>query len=264
MNTVPRFISALLLVSMAAATPGQLVFAQETRDRSVAPQQTWSEDSQSTVKKAKENVVTATLADEPVMRIALSTGTSAATISTTAKLLTVSDLPDANQPLDTTRVRVESRMLTPSRSSNDHSYEMTLASGVSREDADGLANAVRQNADEQPQVIADSADKWKVIIQKQTTAEVEEARAKLDDAGIDVIAVKDTQKQVATNTNAKAPGSTVPAPAAVNRLKYTARAASPNRELVAFARGSAPSLRSSAPLLFASSDEKNAPVRFNE
>ena len=225
MNKVPRFISALLLVPLIAAMPGQFVFAQESRDRSVTPQQTWSADSQSTVKKAKENVVTATLADEPVMRIALSTGTGAATISTTAKLLTVSDLPDTNQPLDTTRVRVESRMLTPTRPVNDHSYEILLASAVTREDADSLARAVQQNAGEQPQVLADSADNWKVIIQKPTTAEVEEAHAKLDDAGFDVVAVRDTQKQSAANPPAKASGPILPSSAAANKLKYTARAA---------------------------------------
>jgi stage II sporulation protein D len=49
----------------------------------------------------------------------------------------------------------------------------------------------------------------------------------------------------------------------LNRVKLTSRASAPNREVVAFAGGLAP-LHSSAPVTFASSDEGNAPVRFND
>jgi hypothetical protein len=154
-------------------------------------------------------------------------------------------------------------MLSTSRPANDHFYEMTLASSLPREEADRLSESVKQSTDEQAQLIAESTDKWRVVIQKETTAQVEETRAKLDDAGFEVVSVKDTQKQSASNTAAKTPMPTSP-PSAASKLKYTARAASPTRELVAFARGSAPSIRSSAPLLFASSDEKNGPVRFND
>ena len=47
------------------------------------------------------------------MRIALSTDVRAATISTTASLLNTSDLLSEPQPLEVSRVRVESRMLSP-------------------------------------------------------------------------------------------------------------------------------------------------------
>jgi stage II sporulation protein D len=262
MNTVYRFISAWLLFVSLLSAPAQFVSAQETRDRSTsAPKSAWPTDSKSAVKKAAENTVT--LAEEPVMRIALSTGTGAATISTTARLVAVSDLPDANQPLEAPRVRVESRMLSTSRPPIDHVYEVTLATSLSREEADRLSESVKQSAEEQAQVIAESADRWRVVIQKETTAQVEETRAKLDDAGFEVISVRDIQKQTASNAANRNP-LTASVPSAANKLKYTARAASPSRELVAFARGAAPSLRSSAPLVFASSDEKNAPVRFND
>src|SRR5204863_4652882 len=50
-----------------------------------------------------------------------------------------------------------------------------------------------------------------------------------------------------------------------NKIRLTSRtAAAPTRELQAFATGATPFLRSSAPLTFASSDEANAPVRFND
>ncbi len=266
MNRFPKAISALLLFVILLSAPAQFAAAQETRDRSTTASKTaWPTDSKSVVKKAAENTVT--LSDEPVMRIALSTGTGAATISTTAKLVAVSDLPDSNQPLEATRVRVESRMLSTSRPATDHLYEITLATSLPRDEADRLSQSVKQSAEEQPQVVAESIDKFKVVIQKETTAQIEETRAKLDDAGFEVLSVKDVQKQSAGDANAKTvtpTSSAGPASPAANRLKYTARAASPSRELVAFARGTAPSLRSSAPLVFASSDEKSAPVRFND
>ena len=261
MNTVPKFTSAFLLFVIALTAPAQLVSAQETRDRSTSQKREWPTESKSVVKKAAENTVT--LSEEPVMRIALSTGTSAATISTTARLVAASDLPNGDQPLEASRVRIESRMLSTARTPGDHLYEMTLANSLPREEADRLSDSVKQSADEQPQVIAESSDKWRVVIQKETTAQVEETRAKLDDAGFEVVSVRDTQKQLTNNTAARSSGP-APPPSAANKLKYTARAASPVRELVAFARGAAPSLRSSAPLVFASSDEKTSPVRFND
>ncbi len=262
MNKFPKFASASLLFIVVFAIPCQFISAQETRDRSTSSQKSaWPTESKSVVKSAAEGSVT--LTDEPVMRIALSTGTGAATISTTAKLVAASDLADANQTLDATRVRVESRMLSTSRPASDHSYEMTLALSLPREDADRLSESIKQSTEEQAQVIAESADKFRVVIQKETTAQVEETRAKLDDAGFEVLSVRDTQKQIANAAVPKSPGAASTLSAA-NKLKYTARAASPTRELVAFARGAAPSLRSSAPLVFASSDEKNAPVRFND
>lgn len=256
-----KAVAILLLIATALSAPNVVVFAQDARDK---PKANWPTESKSVVKKTTEDVGAITLQDEPVMRIALSTGTSAATISTTARLLNVSEIDTSNQPLETTRVRVESRMLTPSNVVNDRSYEMTLATSLSRDDADRLSDAVRQDVGEQPQVAVDATDKWKVVIQKPSNAEVEETRAKLDDAGFEVVTVRETQKQPPNATTAKSPLSASSAANAANRIKYTARAASPTRELVAFARGAAPSLRSSAPLIFASSDEKNAPVRFND
>lgn len=256
-----RAIAIVLLSAVFLSASNALVLAQDARDK---PKSTWPTESKSVVKKTTEDAGAITLSDEPVMRIALSTGTSAATISTTARLLNVSEIDTNNQPLETARVRIESRMLTPTHVSTDRSYEMTLATSLSREDADRLSDSVRQDVGEQPQVAGDSTNKWKVIIQKPSNAEVEETRIKLDDAGFEVVSVRGTQKQPPNTAPAPGPLSTSSAANAANRIKYTARAASPTRELVAFARGTAPSFHSSAPLIFASSDEKNGPVRFND
>jgi peptidoglycan hydrolase-like amidase len=115
---------------------------------------------------------------------------------------------------------------------------------------------------------------------KQSIEDAEEAIGKLEAAGFDATTSFQTatneQKLPSPNGNAgrsadqqpdTPPASNSPAKSPtspnLNRVRLTSRASAPNREIVAFAAGGAP-LRSSAPVTFASSDEKNAPVRFND
>src|SRR5437588_9916536 len=107
----------------------------------------WPVESGSVVSRSSEKADIAP-SNEPVMRIALSTGMGGATISTTARLLSVSEFTDEAQPLDATRVRVESRMLTPSRQLADHAYDLEIARSLPREDADRLIESIRQTAGE--------------------------------------------------------------------------------------------------------------------
>src|SRR5437870_4145435 len=136
MNDSAKAIATVLLVATFLSASNAPIIAQDARENSKS---NWPTDSKSVVKRASDGVTAVMLADEPVMRIALSTGTGAATISTTARLLNVSEAA-ASQPLEATRVRVESRMLTPSHITSDRSYEMTLATALSREDADRLSD----------------------------------------------------------------------------------------------------------------------------
>ena len=100
---------------------------------------------------------------EPVMRIALSTNTRAATISTAAQLLNASDLIGEPQPLETSRVRVESRVLSP-QDQHDQDIEITLARALTREDADRLIKSVREVTEEEPTQslirVIDGASSW--------------------------------------------------------------------------------------------------------
>jgi stage II sporulation protein D len=244
-----RIVVALLLAISIFSPIANLAPAQETRQRSVI-------ENSSVVKTTSEGFAAIPVSSEPVMRIALSTGTSGATISTTASLVSVSEFSAESQPLEASRVRVESRVLGPSRPS-ERAYELELARSVSREEADRLIETVRQNADEEARGVPEPAGTFKVIIAKPSKAEANEASAKLDEAGFEVLSVKETTPATA-NTASTSP------PAGSSKIKLTARPTSPSREVVAFARGAAATLRSSAPLIFASSDEKNAPVRFND
>src|SRR6059058_1333839 len=180
---IKRFAAVLLLAAFGCSPIAPLALAQQPGARSDEKSTRWPSDKSSIVNTASESGTT-TLSNEPVMRIALSTGTSAATISTTAQLLSVSEFSSESQPVEAARVRVESRMLTPTRVANDRAYEIEIARGVSREEADRLSEAVRQATNDQAQLANDSGDKWRVSISQSTKVEADETAAKLDDGGL--------------------------------------------------------------------------------
>src|ERR1051326_4850666 len=262
-KTTSMFVAAsIVIASLSLASPLMRHRAQE-RSRTV------------TARSSSEPTQTA----EPVMRIALSTDVRAATISTTAKLLNASDLITDPQPLEVSRVRVESRMLSATQPP-DENIEIVVAKSLAREDADRLGDSVSDLAEEQAKVVSEAAGTWRVVVLKRSVEDAEEAISKLEAAGFDATTSFQTttndQKLASTTTSSgRTADAQSPAPSAnssaakstssvnVNRVRLTSRASAPNREVVAFAAGGAP-LRSSAPVIFASSDEKNAPVRFND
>jgi stage II sporulation protein D len=271
-------ITGLLLVVTIISAPLTIVTAQEMRARRTQEEKpekndrVWPSNPSSVVTTDSGTV---RLTDEPVMRIALSTDTRAATISTTAQLLSISESSSTSQPLEATRVRVESRMLTAARPV-DHNYEIELARALNHEDADRLVESVRQTTGNEAQAITESPDKYRVVVVKKSDTDFEAATNKLEEAGFDIISTRESDGTLPMPATTIA--ATNPVPAAANKptstsslnapapakLKLTARPSAPSRELVAFSRGTAPMLHTSAPLIFASSDEKNAPVRFND
>src|SRR2546423_1482695 len=271
-NVIVLLIASILISPLSFASS---IIAQETRQRrtqdekSEGTQRTWPSGPRSIIKSASD-IPGSSISPEPVLRIALSTDTRAATISTTARLLNAFELNSSAPPLDTTRLRIESRLLSPLRQSSSQNYEVEIARSLSREEAERLADSVHQSINEDARAVADAADKWRVVIVKQSGEDAEAVSAKLEDAGFEVIT---SFKTPMTSGNSSLPPtgkeststSTRPtnSPGA-NKVKLTSRPSAPTRELVAFARGAAPLFHSSAPLTLASSDEANAPVRFND
>ena len=264
MNRSSPKISGVLLLAVFVSSFGGPALGQTPADRSSTDgAKRWPVENKSVVKTASEKSTPAASANEPVMRIALSTSTGAATISTTARLISLSEFNNESQQLDSARVRVESRSLSVPRGTEERAYEIELARGLSREDADRLAESIHELAGDTARFEPQPENKWKVLISKQSKPEAEETKTTLEEAGFEVLSLKEVQRQ----NPAVKPNPTERARSVVNspeKVKLTARPAAPTRELVAFARGAAPSFRSSAPMIFASSDEKNAPVRFNE
>src|SRR6266542_4038435 len=265
-------IASLLLSPLTFATSA---LAQETRERRTQgeakekTQSVWPLEADSVVKKASDSKETVRLSSEPVMRIALAIDARAATISTTGRLLNASEFNSSAQPLEATRVRLESRLLSPSRV-NYRALELEIARSVSREDAERMIELVRGLTGQTALAVSEPQDKWRIVITTHSPEDAEALTSKLEDAGFEVQATSAAPKrdsQVSTSNSSKelmAATKQVPGSVNTNKLKLTSRPSPPTRELLAFAHGAAPFLRSSAPLTFASSDESNAPVRLNE
>jgi stage II sporulation protein D len=263
-----RTSATLLLIATVLLAPLALTLAQDRRaPADTGQQKPWSTDQTSIVKQASESKDAAQLSNEPVMRIALSTGVRAATISTTARLVNASEFSPQALPLETTRVRIESRMLSPSPAASDRAFDLEVGRSLARDDADRLVEQIRQLTGIAARASPDSSDKWKVLVSSQSPLEADELSAKLEDAGFEVLlpggASRKGPAPIADAAKETPPPKTAKA-ATANKLRLTSRAVSPGREVIAFARGAAPLLRSSAPLTFASSDEATAPVRFND
>lgn len=268
MSGSKKKIATVLLT--ASLLMGSLSFAA-----SLSARHKRSQDRPAKSQRVAENAV---LSEEPVMRIALSTDARAATISTTAELLNASSLSTSPQPLETARVRIESRLLSPIPQSQN--IEIVLGRSLSREDADRLVDSAHRLADEEEtRAVAEPGNTWRVVVVKHSIEEAERAVATLEGAGFD--ATTAFQTPVEDNKVSGKSGNEKPGPNSLavgnendsaanratnslgNRVKLTSRVSAPNREVVAVGRGLSP-LRSSAPIVFASSDEKNAPVRFND
>src|SRR5258708_31616561 len=267
--SVPVLLASLLLSPLTVAPS---IKAQEVR-APITPaateqnaKRTWPLQQSSIVNDSTGSTELGQLTNEPVMRIALSTDVGAATVSTGGRLLKASELDMTPQALDTTRLRVESRLLSPARQVSNRNYDIEIARSLSREEAERLVATVNELAGESARAVAD-ADKWRVIVPKQSLEDSETAKAKLEDAGFEVRAAggdAGPAQAPATPNQTRAMPSGSPWKSASNSIRLTSRPSVPTRELIAFARGSVPLLHSSAPLIFASNDEVNSPIRFND
>ena len=270
MHSHSRSISVSILLASLLLSPltvAPSINAQELRAPAAKEEKTrrtWPLPPSSTFREAAGEP--AQLINEPLMRIALSTDVGAATISTAGHLLKASELDMTPQPLETTRLRVESRLLSPARQVSEQTYDIEIARSLSREEAERMVATIHELTGQSARAIAE-ADKWRVIVPKESLEDSETAKAKLEEAGFEVRAAggdAGPAQTPATTSQARATPGAAPLKTAANTIRLTSRPSVPTRELIAFARGSAPLFRSSAPLIFASSDEVNSPIRFND
>src|ERR1051326_2686765 len=243
-KTTSMFVAASIVIASLSLASPLMRHRRQERSRPV------------TARSSSEPTQTA----EPVMRIALSTDVRAATISTTAKLLNASDLITDPQPLEVSRVRVESRMLSATQPP-DENIEIVVAKSLAREDADRLLYSVSDLAEEQAKVVSEAAGTWRVVVLKRSVEDAEEAISKLEAAGFDATTsfqttTNDQKLASITTSSGRTADAQSPAPSASSSAAKSTSSVNLNR--VRLTR------RASAPLIFASSDKKNAPVRFND
>jgi len=240
---------------------------------------------------------------EPVMRIALATDVHAATVSTSAGLMSATDFAQTFVPLDVARVRVESRLLSP-LPVVDEDFRLTIAGLASRGQAEAQAKLIREATAEQSQVVRDvETETWGLLVgPRRSREDAEMAQARMEDAGfaatvVDLAALP-TPAGSGSQTSARPPAQERPSPlnsppppltrssasvtpelkkitAPVNAnsrssgtnnssIRLASRASVPTRELIASTVNAGRLFSSSAPVLFASDDEIRAPVRFND
>ncbi len=226
---------------------------QETRPRRTQP--VWTPPSAATPIVDVPPLTIGTTS-EPTIRVALTTDARSATISTTGHLMNASGGSSTLLALDTSRVRVDPRLLSPKQSvADDATFRVIVGGAATREEAEENEKEIQKAAGEDAHTIYDTETKtWGMVIgTTHPREEAEEIRARLEAAGIDAT-VEGKDPQTVAQTQAPANNSPV---------RLTSRPALPSREVVT-SSGTQTMFSSSAPVKFASDDETNAPVRFNE
>ena len=245
-----------LLLAQAFFLPiafGQQQTPPETRPRRTQP--VWTPPS-ATTPIISAPTLTTTTGPEPRIRVALSTDARSAVISTSGHLMNASGGGTTLAALDTSRVRVDPRLLSPMAAQPDDGGFRVLAGGAAtREEAEENEKEIQKITGEDAHAAFDTETKtWGMFVGgKLSREEAEELRARLETAGIDAT-VEGQQTQTVTQKQS---------PANTSAVRLTARPALPLREVVA-SSATGRIFSSSAPVSFASDDEKNAPVRFND
>ena len=193
---------------------------------------------------------------EPTIRVALTTDARSAVISTTGHLMNASGNSKTLLALDTSRVRVNPHLLSPVSTTNDDAeYRVIVGGAATREEIEESEKEIQKLTNEDAHTVFDTEAKtWGLAIgSKRPLPEAQELQARLEAAGYD--ATIDGPPAAAAQPAATA--------ANTSPVRLTSRSALPSREVVASST-SGQTFSSSAPVAFASDDETNAPVRYNE
>jgi stage II sporulation protein D len=251
-----KLSSALIAQLVCASLPllAQQPTHEENRPRRVQPE--WKTPVQAT---SGITTKVASAAPEPKIRVALATGVRSATISTTGRLMNSSGGGSTLIALDTSRVRVTPRLLSPVEVNLKDTFQLVLAGSVSRDEAEQTAREVKKLTGENALVTFDTESKgWGLLVgQGLSREEAEELRARLEDSGLDASL---TSKSQGSSSGDKTPSLQNTDP---GKVRLAARKSNPSRELVASAANTR-LFSSSAPVSFASDSETLAPVRYND
>src|SRR5688572_27088652 len=258
-SLVRRAITLLLAQSLLlTVSVGQQQSRDETRPRRTQP--SWPAPKASAPILPTPNLAVVT-GPEPTIRVALTTSARSAVISTTGQLMNASGGGSKLVALDTGRVRVDPRLLSPLPSNNEEAlYRVVLARAVSREEAEENDKQIRKLTGEDTDTTFDTETKtWALVLEdKRPREEAEEMVARLESAGIDAtIEGPPSSSEKNARVASAAPSS------GGNNVRLTSSPRMPSREVVA-SSASGSTFSSSAPVAFASDDEAKSPVRFND
>jgi stage II sporulation protein D len=217
------------------------------------------------------------LTAEPTIRIGLATDLRSVTISTTGRQLqALQENAVAPTQLATTRVRIESRSLSPaSLPSETATFRVEISGAATRVDADRAARAILDMTGKAPEVALDAAtNTWRIRVGTGLSrTQAETLRMRLKDAGYFSTSIISEQSASSNTARAQSSGATsgtnpttapLARPLGSSSVRTVSRTSAPLREMVVYASGSAQMLNSRAPLTFSTDDERSAPVRFND
>ena len=260
-SLVRRAITLLLAQSLLLTiTVGQQQSDQETRPRRTQP--AWPAPAASAPLVPTPNLAVVT-GPEPTIRVALTTSARSAVISTTGTLMNASGGGSKLVALDTTRVRVDPRLLSPMPAKNEEAlYRVVIARAASREEAEENDKEIRKLTGEDTDTTYDTETKtWALVFEdKRPRNEAEEMVARLESAGIDAT-IEGPPTASSSEKNAQIAASTPSSGG--NNVRLTSAPRMPSREVVA-SSSTGSTFSSSAPVAFASDDETRSPVRFND
>ncbi|HKV36320.1 MAG TPA: SpoIID/LytB domain-containing protein [Pyrinomonadaceae bacterium] len=258
-RSLAQRVIVVLLAQVLFLSPilAQQQTSTETRPRRAQP--AWPQPTATTPIISPPNLAVVT-GPEPKIRVALTTDARSAVISTTGHLLNASGNSSTLLALDTSRVRVDPRLLSPlSATKDDAEFKVIVSGAATRDEAEDLEDVIEKLTREDGHSALDTETKtWGVVVgSTHPRAEAEELRARLEAAGFDA-----RVQGTGIKTDLAKDESQVPTASGNVRLT-SSRSNLPSREVVA--SGTAGTMfSSSAPVVFASDDEKDAPVRFND
>ena len=248
-----RRVIALLLVHSLLLPVA--IAQQETRPRRTQP--AWPAPSASTP-IITPTTLTPLSGPEPTIRVALTTDVRSAVISTTGHLMNASGTSKTMLALDSSRVRVEPRLLSPLPAMNENAqYTVIVGNAPTRDEMEESEKEIQKLANDDAHVAYNTETKtWRFALEtKRSLAEAEELRARFEAAGFE--ATIDGPPVTGSAAQSTATGNSGP-------IRLTSRPTLPSREVVTSSSTTGQTFSSSAPVAFASDDEKSAPVRFND
>ncbi|HEX6042966.1 MAG TPA: SpoIID/LytB domain-containing protein [Pyrinomonadaceae bacterium] len=259
-SSLGRNLIVLLLAQslFLTITVGQQQSRDETRPRRTQPAWPIPATSQPVISPVVTTPALAPITGpEPKIRVALTTSARSAVISTRGHLMNASGGTSQLLALDSSRVRVDARMLSPLPvASDDAQYRVVIGGAASREEAEENEKEIQKISGDDAHVIYDTETKtWGLVVgSKRPREEAEEVLARLQDAGVDATIDGPPAAVLSSGTPAQSNSGTV---------KLTSSPRLPSREVVA-SSSSGTTFSSSAPVSFASDDEAKSPVRFND
>ena len=267
-SSLVRSSTAILLACslLPSLTSAQQPVGEETRPRRAveqpaktsAPNDVWNPPAPKTISLDKQNAgVNGT---EPLIRVALATNVRSGNISTTGKLMNATGESSSFQELSATRVRVESRWLSPPPVASLDQFFIRVDGSATKDEAEQKSRELEELIGDDAKIVKDDvSNTWSVIVPTRSSREeATQLVDKLSEAGFDaslLSTAKPTEQSSKSETNK--------GPTSKSNLRLAARPSVPLRAVVGIAVGAPELFNSSAPVLFASNDETN-PVRFND